>query len=75
MRAGGVVDLLDNPSVQYPHKKIALIEIDEYIVAVPYVREGNEVFLKTAFKNRKQNKKFRGKQHYGQPQEKNTRLH
>lgn len=38
---------------KYPHQSIFLIPIDGYIFAVPYVREGDTFFLKTAFPSRK----------------------
>ena len=58
MRGGWVVDVIDNPSGAYPSKKIAMIDIGNYIVAVPYVRQGKDVFLRTAFKSRKAKKKY-----------------
>ncbi len=74
MRNGSVADVVGNPSPRYPHKKIALMEIEDYIVAVPYVRKDNKVFLKTAFKSRKANRQYGGKKD-GRPQGKNPRLH
>jgi len=42
----------------YPNQKIYVVEIDEYIYLVPFVRKGNEIFLKTIFPNRKLTKKY-----------------
>ena len=41
-----------------PHQKFLLFEIDGYVWAVPYVRNGDETFLKTAFPSRVYTKKW-----------------
>ena len=40
------------------HQKYLLFEIDSYVWAVPYVRNGDEIFLKTAFPSRVYTKKW-----------------
>ncbi len=52
------IDIIAN--INYPHQKIFLFEIDEYIVSVPVVETETEIFLKTLFRSRKLNKKYRG---------------
>lgn len=44
--------LLDNPSSKYPHQKILVVNIDDYPIVLPCVKNGKRVFLKTAFPNR-----------------------
>jgi hypothetical protein len=55
---GKEIDIIANSN--YPHQKIFLFEIDDYIVSVPIVETETEIFLKTIFRNRKLNKKYRG---------------
>lgn len=50
-----VVKILDNPN--YPHQVIFVLFYQEYALAVPCVKEGeNEYFIKTAYPSRKLNK-------------------
>ena len=37
-----------------------LLDYDDYLVCVPFVETEHEIFLKTAYKNRKLNKTLRG---------------
>ena len=42
-------------TIEHPkrrHQKYLLFEIDRYIWAVPYVSDGGDIFLKTAFPSR-----------------------
>lgn len=41
-----------------PHQKLMLFELDGYIWTVPYVEDGDDVFLKTAFPSRIYTKKW-----------------
>lgn len=45
---------------KYLHQKIFEVELDGYVVAVPYVEDENKIFLKTAFHSRKANKIHNG---------------
>lgn len=53
---GHLVNVL-NHSVK-PHQKIFEVEIEEYIVRVPFVEDKNKIFLKTAYHSRKATKKY-----------------
>lgn len=57
IESGHILGIEENP--RRPNQKIYILEIDGYAVVVPYVEEGNEIFLKTAFPSRKYTK------HYG----------
>ena len=50
------VATIEHPKRQ--HQKYLLFDIDDYIWAVPYVRNGDEIFLKTAFPSRVYTKKW-----------------
>jgi len=41
---------------KYAHQKIFEVEIDGYVVVVPYVEDEEKIFLKTAFHSRKADK-------------------
>lgn len=49
-----VLDVVEHPNQDaYPGQKIAIIEIDEYAWLVPYVQDGEDIFLKTMIPSRK----------------------
>jgi uncharacterized DUF497 family protein len=51
MSAGCIVDDILHP--QRPNQRILVVRLDETICAVPYVLDGNILFLKTAYRSRK----------------------
>lgn len=46
-----VLDILENKN--YPHQRIFVLELDSYIYLVPFVENGDEIFLKTIIPSRK----------------------
>jgi uncharacterized DUF497 family protein len=59
MGRGDVLDTIEHPNQErYPGQKIALIRIDEYVYLVPYVENGEEIFLKTIIPSRKATNKY-----------------
>jgi len=50
------VTVIEHP--KRPHQEYLLFEVNSYIWAVPYVKSGDEVFLKTAFPSRVYTKKW-----------------
>jgi len=56
-----VVDIVKHPNVdRYPHQKIYIVCLQNYVYLVPYVKENNEIFLKTIIPSRKMNKLYKG---------------
>lgn len=53
IEAGRVLDDVAHPAEQFHHQRILIVEIERYPVMVPYVQEGDKLFLKTMFRNRK----------------------
>lgn len=51
-----IMDILEN--LNYPHQKIFVIEIEQYVYLVPFVENGDEIFLKTIIPSRKFTKKY-----------------
>lgn len=58
--SGNIITIEENPS--RPNQKIYVLEIDDYIVIVPFVENENEIFLKTAFPSRKYTKIYGSKE-------------
>ena len=44
---------------KYPNQRVFLLPIDDYIHAVPFVKEGDTYFLKTIFRTRKLTKLYK----------------
>lgn len=56
---GKLIDIVPNPSSHYAHQNVLIVEIDNYLVLVPFVEDDEKIFLKTAFKSRKAVKNHR----------------
>lgn len=53
LEQGKLIDIMPNPSSHHPQQNVLVIEIDDYLVLVPFVEDEDKIFLKTAFKSRK----------------------
>lgn len=58
MERAHLLAIRQNPD--YLHQKMFDVEIDGYVVVVPYVEDEEKIFLKTAFHSRKINKIHQG---------------
>lgn len=58
IESGRMVANVPNHS-PYEHQKVFHVLVDEYIYEVPYVEEGNKIFLKTAYPSHEVTKRFR----------------
>lgn len=56
----GPLSIVSHPNEQkYPNQQMYLIDIEDYIYVVPFVRKDRKtVFLKTIFKSRKMTKQY-----------------
>jgi hypothetical protein len=60
MIKNGVLDNTKHPNTQkYPNQFIYVIELDGYIHYVPYVIDGDNIFLKNIIPSRKLNKIYK----------------
>ena len=50
---GKLIDIIPNPSKHHANQNVLVVEIDEYLVLVPFVEDAEKIFLKTAFRSRK----------------------
>jgi len=54
-----ILDIIMHPNQKkYPGQKILFTKLNDYVHAVPYVENNNEIFLKTIFPDRNANKKY-----------------
>lgn len=54
-----VLDVIEHPNPdEYRGQKIAIININDYAYLVPYVQDGEEIFLKTVIPSRKATNKY-----------------
>jgi len=59
IKEDGVLDNYKHPNVEkYPSQYIYVIELGGYIHYVPYVYEGDDIFLKNIIPSRKLHKKY-----------------
>jgi len=59
LQGKGTLDVIKHPNTKkFAHQKMYVIELQGYAYMVPFVENGNEIFLKTAFPNRKAVKKY-----------------
>ena len=56
---GKLLDIVDHPNKEkYPNQKMYIVEYENYAYLVPFVQEGDAIFLKTIIPNRKATKKY-----------------
>ncbi len=57
MESDKIIDDLAHPA--RPHQRIMIVELAGYICAVPYESDGESLFLKTIYPDRKMKDKYR----------------
>jgi uncharacterized DUF497 family protein len=54
IETGGLLDVLVHPnSRRYPHQRILVVDVNQYVHLVPYVEADDHLFLKTIIPSRK----------------------
>ena len=53
-----IAGIIENPSKKYKNQKVFVVELNKYFYYVPFVEEGNNIFLKTIIPSRKLTKKY-----------------
>jgi uncharacterized DUF497 family protein len=57
--SGHLLDDIEHHNLDaYPHQRILVVAVNNYVYVVPYVRNGNVTFLKTIYPSRKLNKRY-----------------
>jgi len=60
--SGNEQAVLDHPNQgKYPGQKISMVQVDDYVYAVPFIETEAEIFLKTIIPSRKATKQYRSK--------------
>ena len=58
--SGNELAVLDHPNQEkYPGQKISMVQVEDYVYAVPFIETDLEIFLKTIIPSRKATKQFR----------------
>jgi len=56
-----ILDIIKHPNEQkYPKQKIYIILLQNYVHMIPFVKDGNEIFLKSIAPSRKMHKLYKG---------------
>ncbi len=56
-----VLDIIKHPnSDKYPNQSMYIVRLQNYVHMVPFVKSGDEIFLKTIIPSRKQNRHYKG---------------
>ncbi len=59
---GNELALLEHPNQEkYLGQKILMVQVDDYVYAVPFVETETEIFLKTIIPSRKATRQYRSK--------------
>jgi uncharacterized DUF497 family protein len=60
--SGNEQAVLEHPNQgKYPGQKISMVQVDDYVYAVPFIETEAEIFLKTIIPSRKATKQYRSK--------------
>jgi len=51
--------VLDISQQKYPGQKILMVQVDDYVYAIPFMESDTEIFLKTIIPSRKATKQYR----------------
>jgi len=63
IKQGKILDNVEHPNQRrYPGQRKFVLAINNYIHTVPYVKNNQEIFLKTIIPSRKEHKKYGKKQ-------------
>ena len=60
INCGNELAVLEQPNQdKYPGQRISMVQVDDYVYAVPFIETDEEIFLKTIIPSRKATKKHR----------------
>ena len=58
IEAGHLLEIIPHSNPKHAHQNVMVIDIDAYIVLVPFIEADDHLFLKTAFPSRKATKAY-----------------
>ena len=54
VESDGLLDIVEHPNkTKYPHQKVMVVSVNNYVYLVPFVEEDDYFFLKTVIPSRK----------------------
>ena len=53
-----VLAIIENPSRSYKHQMVFVVALNDYVFYVPFVKDGDDIFLKTIIPSRKLTKEY-----------------
>ena len=66
IESGGLLDDVQHVNgIKYPHQRVYIVLFNNYVYCVPYVVDGENVFLKTIYPSRKLTRKYLSGAHDG----------
>ena len=58
--SGNELAVLEHPNQEkYPGQNISMVQVEDYVYAVPFIETDLEIFLKTIIRSRKATKQYR----------------
>lgn len=56
---GDLLDVRKHPNQEkYAHQKLLIVKMNNYVYAIPFVEDGDKLFLKTIIPSRKETKRY-----------------
>jgi hypothetical protein len=56
---GWLLDILEHPNREkYPNQRVFIVNMEDYAYIVPFVEDGDRIFLKTIIPGRKMTRKY-----------------
>ena len=60
--SGNELAVLEHPNQEkYPGQRLSMVQVDDYVYAVPFIETDTEIFLKTIIPSRKATRHYRSK--------------
>ena len=59
IESGDLLDIVEHPNKEkFSHQKILIVQIENYVISIPFIENGKERFLKTIIPSRRLTKQY-----------------
>ena len=59
IESGDLLDIVEHPNKEkFSHQKILIVQIENYVIFIPFIENGKERFLKTIIPSRRLTKQY-----------------